>query len=100
MSLNTYDVGPWPSLLFENNVFMTPFKQPTFIERIVMNPLMHTKYLTIEYHVSGEKHAPQGQIFGHITTFPKPLPATIKDALEENFPLSISQLENIFQSVL
>ena len=51
---------------------------------------MHTKYLTTRYHVSGEKYTPQGQLFGHIKTFPKPLPGKIKKALEEHFPLSIS----------
>jgi hypothetical protein len=58
MCLKTYDVGPWPSLLFENKVSLTSFKQPTFDERIVMSPLMHTKYLTAIYHASGEKYAP------------------------------------------
>ena len=61
---------------------------------------MHTKYLIIEYHVSGEKYTQQGQLSGHITAFPKPLPGTIKEALEEHFPLSISQLESIIQIVL
>ena len=61
---------------------------------------MHTKYLTTGYHVSGEKYTPRGQLFGHITAFPKPLPATIKEALEEHFPLSIPQLESIIQIVL
>ncbi len=89
--LKTYDAGPWLSLLFENNVSLTPFKQPMYAERIVMSPLMHTKYLPARYHVSGENYTPQGQLSGHITAFPKPLPATIKDALEEHFPLSISQ---------
>ncbi len=65
-----------------------------------MSPLMHTKYLTTGYHVSGENYTPEGQLSGHITTFPKPLPATIKEALEEHFPLSISQLESITQIVI
>ena len=45
------------------------------------------------------KYTPQGQLFGHIATCPKPSPATIKDALEEHFPLSILQLEKIIQIV-
>ncbi len=49
--LKTYDVGPWPSVLFENDVALTSFKRQTFGERIVMSPLMHTKYLTSGYHV-------------------------------------------------
>jgi hypothetical protein len=61
---------------------------------------MHTKYLTNGYHVSGEKYTPQGQLSGHITAFPKPLPSTIKEALEKHFPLSISYLESIIQIVL
>ncbi len=61
---------------------------------------MHTEYLTIGYHVSGEKYTPEGQLSGHITAFPNPLPATIKVALEEHFPLSISQLESRIQIVL
>jgi hypothetical protein len=65
-----------------------------------MSPLMHTKYLTAIYHASGEKYAPWGHLSGHITTFPKPLPATKKNALEDHFPLSISQLENIIQIVV
>jgi len=54
---------------------------------------MHTKYSTTRYHVSGEKYTPQGQLSGHIIAFPKPLLGTIKEALEEYLPLSISQLE-------
>jgi hypothetical protein len=60
MFLKTFDVGPWPSLLIETDVAMNPFKRPTFAERIVMSLLMHTKYLNVEYHVSGEKYTPQG----------------------------------------
>ncbi len=56
---------------------------------------MHTKYLTTGYHVSGEKCTPQGQLSGHIKAFPKPLHGTILEALEEHFPLSISQLVSI-----
>ena len=93
--LKTYDVGPWPSVVFENDVSLTLFKNPTFVERIVMSHLMHTKYLTTRYHVSEEKYTPQGQLSGHFTAFPKPLPGTNKDALEEHFPLSIPQLEGI-----
>ena len=37
---------------------------------------------------------------GYIAAFPKPLPSTIKEALDEHFPLSISQLESILQIVL
>jgi hypothetical protein len=100
MCLKTYDIGIWPSVLFENDVLSTLFKRPTFVERIVMSPLMHTKYLATGYHVSGEKYTPEGQLSGHITAFPKPLPTTIKEALEDHFPLSISQLDSIFQIVL
>jgi hypothetical protein len=42
----------------------------------------------------------RGQLFGHSKTVSKPLPTTIHDALEENFPLSISQVQNIIQKVL
>ena len=91
MCLITYDVGPWLSVLFENDVSLTLFKHPTFAERIVMSPIMHTKNLTNGYHVRGDKYTPEGQLPGHITSFPKPLPAgTIKEKLKENFPLSIS----------
>ncbi len=72
MYLKTYDIGPWPSVLFENDVYLTLFKRPIFAKRIVMSPLMHTKKLTTVYHASGEKNTPQGQPFGHITAFPKP----------------------------
>jgi hypothetical protein len=51
---------------------------------------MHTKFLTTGYDVGGEKHTPQGQLSGHITPFPKPLPGAIKEALVEHLPLSIS----------
>ncbi len=60
---------------------------------------MHTKYLTTGYLVSGEKYTPQGQLSRHIKAFPKSLPGTNKEALEEHFPLSISQLESIIQIV-
>ena len=48
------------------------------------------KHLTTGYHVSGENYTPQEKLSRHITSFPKPLPSTIKEALEEHFPLSIS----------
>ena len=81
-------------MLFENDVSLTLFNRPRCVdERIVMSPLMHTKYLTTGYHVSGEKYTSQGQLSRHITTYPMPLPSAIKDALEEPFPLTISQLE-------
>ena len=80
---------------------MTSFKRPTFVERIVMSSLMCTKYFSNGYHVSGEKYTPQGQLFEHITTFSKPLPSIITDALEEHFLLTIlSQVENIIQTVI
>jgi hypothetical protein len=83
-------------LLVENDVSFTPFKWPTFDERIVMSYLMLTKYLTTENHISGAKYTtPQGHLSRYITAFPKPLQATIKDAFEERFPLLISQHENI-----
>ena len=53
---------------------------------------MHTKYLTIGYHVSGDRYIPQGQLSGPIIAVPKPLLGTMKDALDLHFPLSISQL--------
>ncbi len=60
MCFKTYDVGPWPSLLFKNDVSLTLFKRPIFAERIVTSHVMHTKYWTTGYHVSGEKYTPQG----------------------------------------
>ena len=60
---------------------------------------MHTKYFTTRYCVIEEKYIPQGQLSRHLIAFPKPLPATIKYALEEHFHLSISRLENIIQLV-
>ena len=87
--LKTYDIGPWSSMLYESDVSLTPFKQPTFAEQIVKSPLMHTKYAITECHVNGKKHTHQGQLSGHLIAFPKPLLATIKDALEEHFLLSI-----------
>jgi len=69
-------------LLLENDDdSLTSFKRFTFVEQIVVSLLMQTKYLTSGYHVSGERASPQGQLFGHITAFPKPLPSTIKEAL-------------------
>jgi len=100
MCFKTYDVGRWPSLLLENDVSLTLFKHLIFVERFVTSHSMHTKYLTTKYHVSGEKYTSIGQLSGHITAFPKPLPATIKDTLESHFPLSISRLESIILIVL
>ena len=39
-------------------------------------------------------------MYGHITSFPKPLLATIRDVLEEQFMLSISHLEIIIKITL
>ena len=61
---------------------------------------MHTKILTTGHQVSGEKYTPQGQLCGHIAAFPKPLPGTFKEALEEYLPLSILRLESILQIAL
>jgi len=41
LCLETHDIGPWSSLIFENDVSMTRFERPTFDERIVVRPLMH-----------------------------------------------------------
>jgi len=82
-----------------NDISLTPFKRSTFAERIGMSPLMHTKHFTTRYHVSGEKYTHEGQLSGRITAFPKPLPSTIKDVLEEHFQFSISQHDNIIQKV-
>ena len=62
MCFKTYDVSPWPSLILENDISLTPFELPIFSERIFTTPLMHTKYLTTGYHVSGENFTPQGQL--------------------------------------
>ncbi len=65
-----------------------------------LNLRFHYHHTARSYNVSGEKYTPQGQLSGHVTAFPMPLLATIKEALEEHFPLSISQLESIIQIVL
>ncbi len=62
--LKTHYVSPWPILLFESDISLSLFKRPTFAERIGTSLLMHTKYLTIGYHVSGEKYTLQGQLLG------------------------------------
>ena len=54
MCLKTYYITPWPNLIFENDVSMTPVKRPTFAERIVTSPFMHTNYLTTRDYVSGK----------------------------------------------
>ena len=82
-------------MLFENGIAMTSFKRPTFVERIVVSPLMRTKYLTSGYRVTGEKHTPESQIFDHIIVFLKPLPSPIRDARGEHFPLSLPLHESI-----
>ena len=78
MCLKTYDTSPWPSLISENYVSMTPFKRPTSDERVAMSPLMHTKYLITRYHVSGKKYIPQGQLSRYIICFPKALHTSYK----------------------
>jgi hypothetical protein len=50
--------------------------------------------------VERENYTPQGHLSEHITTFPKPLLGTIKEALEEHFTLSVSELESIIRMVL
>jgi hypothetical protein len=81
----TYGDGPWPSLLFENDVSLKLFKRPTFSERIFKRPLMHTKYLTIGYHVSGEKYTSQAHFLGHITTFLSPYQLQLKMHFKNTF---------------
>jgi len=86
MCLKTYNVDPWSSLIFENDVSLNLFKLPIFAEHIVMSLVMHTKYLTTGYHVSEEKYTPQRTTFWAYYSFSKPLPTTIKDVLEKLFP--------------
>ena len=98
LCVKTVDVGPWPTTIIDGVV--TPFKKPTLIERIVISPVVTTKYVTTGYDVDRAKSRPAGHLTGHITAFPSAMPGEVGEALERFFPMSIRDVTSVQQIVL
>ena len=91
-----YDANLQPSLLFEHDISMTPFTRPTPAKRIVMILLMHTKYLTIGYHVSRRSILLKDNFLDILQLFLKCYRLQIKMHLKNTFRCPIHSLRISF----
>ena len=98
LCIKTVDIGPWPTIILDG--ISTPLKEPTLIERIVISPVVTTKYVTTGYDVDRAKNRPAGHLTGHITAFPSASPGEVDEALQRFFPKSIQSLTDVQQIVL
>ena len=98
LCIKTVDIGPWPTIILDG--ISTPLKEPTLIERIVISPVVTTKYATTGYDVDRAKNRPAGHLTGHITAFPSASPGEVGEALQRFFPKSIQSLTDVQQIVL
>ena len=98
LCIKTVDIGPWPTIILDG--ISTPLKEPTLIERIVISPVVTTKYVTTGYDVDRAKNRPAGHLTGHITAFPSASPGEVGEALQRFFPKSIQSLTDVQQIVL
>ena len=83
--LKMYDISPWPSLLFEDDVSLTLFERLTLAERIVMSPSMHTKYLTIEFMLMERSILRKDNFMGILQLFLSPYQLRLKKYLKNTF---------------
>ena len=98
LCIKTVDIGPWPTIILDG--ISTPLKELTLIERIVISPVVTTKYVTTGYDVDRAKNRPAGHLTGHITAFPSASPGEVGEALQRFFPKSIQSLTDVQQIVL
>lgn len=88
----TVDRGPWP---MDGNV---PFPKLNYIERMAASAVKSTRYLTTVYDNPSKKNA-AGHLKGHVTAFPKPSPAELRDVMQAEYPRSIATLGNDVRTV-
>ena len=98
LCVKTVDIGPWPTTILDGVV--TPLKEPSHVEQLVISPVVTTKYVTTGYDVDRAKNRPAGHLTGHITAFPSASPGEVGEAFQRFFPKSIQSLTDVQQIVL
>ena len=101
LSLKGLDIGvrPMVHLLADGcaPLMQLPCLKP--VERMIVSPVMHTRYMTTAYNQTTHQHQSVA-LSGHITAFPKPTPEKLDAALRKKFPASIAELHNVIHLVL
>ena len=87
LCIKTIDIGPWPTIILDGA--LTPLKEPSHVEQLVISPVITTKYVTTGYDVDRAKNRPAGHLIGHITAFPSASPGEVGEAFQRFFPKSI-----------
>ena len=100
LCLKTVDVGSRPKgrLLADDGdkVELPPL---SVVERLVVSPVRHSRYLTTAYDQKSHQSRSVG-LSGHITAFSKPTPQQLDEALLQHFPASLAELGELVQLVL
>ena len=100
LCLKTVDVGSWPKgRLLADDGDMVELPPLSVVERLVVSPVRHSRYLTTAYDQSSHQSRSVG-LSGHITAFSKPTPQQLDEALLQHFPASVAELGNLVQLVL
>ena len=100
LCLKTVDVGSWPKgRLLADDGDMVELPPLSVVERLVVSPVRHSRYLTTAYDQSSHQSRSVG-LSGHITAFSKPTPQQLDEALLQHFPASLAELGNLVQLVL
>ena len=98
LCIKTVDIGAWPTIILDG--VLTPLKEPSHVEQLVISPVVTTKYVTTGYDVDRAKNRPAGHLTGHITAFPSASPGEVGEAFQRFFPKSIQSLTDVQQIVL
>ena len=99
LCIKTVDIGAWPTIILDGA--LTPLKEPSHVEQLVISPVVTTKYVTTGYDVDRAKNRPAGHLTdGHITAFPSASPGEVGEAFQRFFPKSIQSLTDVQQIVL
>ena len=100
LCLKTVDVGSWPKgRLLADDGDMVELPPLSVVERLVVSPVRHSRYLTTAYDQKSHQSRSVG-LSGHITAFSKPTPQQLDEALLQHFPASLAELGNLVQLVL
>ena len=100
LCLKTVDVGSWPKgRLLADDGDMVELPPLSVVERLVVSPVRHSRYLTTAYDQRSHQSRSVG-LSGHITAFSKPTPQQLDEALLQHFPASLAELGNLVQLVL
>lgn len=100
LCLKLLDIGIRPSvaLMGEGCAPAMPLPDLTVVERMIVSPVKHTRYMTTAYNQTGQTQ--NVALAGHITAFPKPTPEKVDAALRKEFPASIAELGEMVSLVL